>query len=168
MCGTTSQTNWVGGALAGDGIPDVPIEAVKATAEAAGYVAGGPKHTAFAELVRQAVAGDMDLVVFLGSMSYSDLPGVRDAAATAFTAARKISPNAVLLVIGSPWTNGDMPPDVMANRDQVRDAAAAAGALFVDPIGKGWFAGADSRLIGSDRANPMDNGHGVWRRPSAR
>jgi lysophospholipase L1-like esterase len=71
---------------------------------------------------------------------------------------RTASPSAFLVVIGPAWDD-DVPPDeLFLARDAVASAAAAAGALFVDPLAEEWLLGRPE-LIGADGVHPDDAGH---------
>jgi lysophospholipase L1-like esterase len=68
-------------------------------------------------------------------------------------------PQAVIVVIGPIWADGSPPARCLALRDHLRRTAAAIGAVFVDPIGERWFAGARHRMIRADGIHPDDAGH---------
>ena len=106
------------------------------------------------------VRADDNLVVFFGSRNDEPVdpqrfPGM---AANTFQMARRSAPGAKLLVIGPPWPTAAPPQAVLRIRDNLRDQAFAAGAVFVDPIAQGWFVGRPD-LIGPDGVHPTDGGH---------
>jgi lysophospholipase L1-like esterase len=68
-------------------------------------------------------------------------------------------PDAILVVIGPIWQDGSPPRSVRALRDHLRTKAAAVGAIFIDPIRGGWFAGAAHRFISADGIHPTAAGH---------
>jgi lysophospholipase L1-like esterase len=68
-------------------------------------------------------------------------------------------PDAILVIVAPIWQNGSPPARCLALRDHLRRTAAAVGALFIDPLGQRWFAGADHRFIGPDGLHPTDAGH---------
>ena len=68
-------------------------------------------------------------------------------------------PDAVIVIVAPIWQNGSPPTRCLALRDHLRRKAAAVGALFVDPLGERWFAGADHRFIGPDGIHPTSAGH---------
>jgi lysophospholipase L1-like esterase len=72
---------------------------------------------------------------------------------------RRAFPDAVLVVIGPIWSNGDPPLSLLRLRDHLRRTSAAVGAIFIDPLGAGWFAGSARRLIGPDDIHPTNAGH---------
>ena len=71
----------------------------------------------------------------------------------------KALPDSVLVVIGPIWQDGNTPRSLRLLRDHLRRKAAAIGAVFVDPLRAGWFAGAAHRLIGPDGIHPTNGGH---------
>jgi lysophospholipase L1-like esterase len=68
-------------------------------------------------------------------------------------------PASLLVVIGPIWADGNPPAHIRALRDHLRRKAAAVGAIFIDPLRAGWFAGSWHRLILSDGIHPSDAGH---------
>ena len=68
-------------------------------------------------------------------------------------------PDAVLVIVAPIWQNGSAPVRCLVLRDHLRRAAAAVGAIFVDPLAEGWFSGADHQFIGPDGFHPTDAGH---------
>lgn len=68
-------------------------------------------------------------------------------------------PDAILVVIGPIWQNGSPPRSLRALRDHLRTKAAAVGAIFIDPIRGGWFAGTARRFISPDGIHPTAAGH---------
>lgn len=158
--GGTGPASWpavVEAELADSGI-DSSFEV--AAAGGSGYVAHLAGKPVFEELIESAAGRDTAVIVVFGSRN-DVAPGVQVAAAAtqAFDAARRVAPDATLLVIGPPWVDDSVPDNVVASRDAVRSAAAGARATFVDPLEEGWFMGTDSQLIGSDGVHPTDAGH---------
>ena len=134
------------------------VDVVVSAAGGSGYVAPGPAGKTFASLAGDAT-GPYDLVVFFGSRNdTAPRSQVRDAAAAAFAAARKSSLDAALLVIGPPWVDDQPPANVVEASSGVHDAAAKAGATWVDPLAEHWFADRPE-LIGGDGIHPTDEGH---------
>jgi lysophospholipase L1-like esterase len=72
---------------------------------------------------------------------------------------RRELPDAVIVVIGPIWANGSPPAAIRGIRAELRRHAAAVGAIFVDPIREGWFAGSAERLILADGIHPSNAGH---------
>lgn len=136
------------------------FQLVTRAAGGAGYVEQNTDGNTMLKRAQQA-DGPYDLVVFFGSRNDDGTAmDVQSAAASAYAAIRKSSPNARLLVIGPPWINGNAPPKSLTTaRDQVKAAAQQAGATFVDPLAEGWFSGQFAALIGADHIHPTDAGH---------
>lgn len=125
-----------------------------------GYTTGGVRGMDFEQLARRSMPADPDLIIVFGSLNDS-----RSSAASAGAAARSLMawltdrrPEATVLVIGPPWMDAQVPPNLLLVRDAVRAAALGAGASFVDPLEEGWFAGEDEALIGFDGVHPTDDG----------
>ena len=68
-------------------------------------------------------------------------------------------PTAILVVIGPIWADGNTPTSLRLLRDHLRRQATANGAIFIDPLRDGWFAGQAHRFIGPDGIHPTDAGH---------
>ena len=68
-------------------------------------------------------------------------------------------PNSILVVIGPIWADGSPPSSLRVLRDHLRRKAASIGAIFIDPLRGGWFAGQAHRLIGPDGIHPTNAGH---------
>jgi hypothetical protein len=135
------------------------VEMNVAAAAQAGYAEPDAAGTTFPRLVEGA-GGGFDLVVFFGSRFDIAAAGDVQAAATAaFAAARAVSPDVGLVVIGPAWPGAEPPGYIETNRDAVAAAAGPFGAVFVDPLAEGWFAGADAALIDTDGGRPTADGH---------
>ena len=145
----------VGNELEGAGRP---AELVVAASDEAGYAEPDDTGITFAGLAQQAGSG-FDVVVFFGSRNdIAAAATVRTAATAAFTAALAASPGAALVVIGPAWP--DAPPGyIVTNRDAVAAAVADAGAVFVDPLVEGWFAGPAAAFVAPDGVSPTAEGH---------
>ncbi|MDV3126392.1 SGNH/GDSL hydrolase family protein [Mycobacterium sp. 21AC1] len=126
----------------------------------AGYVVRGNRGSIFHDLTARAVQPDDSLIVFFGSRNDMDADPAALARMSrdALALAGRIAPAAKLLVIGPPWINADVPPNMYRTRDILRDAARDVGAEFFDPIQAGWFFDRPE-LIGGDRIHPTDAGH---------
>ncbi len=81
------------------------------------------------------------------------------AAATVLHRLREGVPDAVIIVIGPIWQDGNPPASVRGLRDRLRRVAAEVGAVFIDPLGDGWFAGSRHRFIAADGIHPTQAGH---------
>ncbi len=138
----------------------VEIDADVAAEGGAGYAQRGNRGSVFEDLTARVVQPDDVLVVFFGSRNdHPADPGqFPDLAAGTFRWARLVAPAAKFLVIGPPWTTGSPPPSLLTIRDSLRQQAAAASAVFIDPIEEGWFADRPE-LIGGDGIHPTAAGH---------
>jgi len=72
---------------------------------------------------------------------------------------RAALPRATLVVIGPIWPNAGPPTRCLILRDRLRRKAAAVGAIFIDPLAEGWFAGTKHQYIMADGIHPTDGGH---------
>lgn len=126
----------------------------------AGYGMSGDHGSVFEDLTARAVKPDDVLVVFFGSRNDQgvDLGLLTERARNAFDLMHRFAPSARLLVIGPPWPTADVPGPMLQIRDVLSAQARNAGAVFVDPIGEGWFVGRPD-LIGADGVHPNDAGH---------
>lgn len=115
------------------------VAPVVAAADGAGYVTRSPSGEAFPQLVARAVTPTTRVVVLLGSRNDLTAAGeVGDAARVTFAAVHRAAPDAALLVVGPVPVPGDASDRLTGVRDALRDAAAAGGAAFVDPLAEGW------------------------------
>ncbi|MDJ0319933.1 SGNH/GDSL hydrolase family protein [Pseudarthrobacter sp. PS3-L1] len=121
-----------------------------------GYVSVGEEESTFATEVAEAVSPTTRLVVFFGSENDIGFPlsDVGAAASEAYANVKSLAPSARLLVIGPVSTTPDIDPELVAVRDQAREAALHAGAFFVDPIAEGWIMDNSAELIGPDGDHP--------------
>lgn len=136
------------------------IDADVAAEGGAGYGQRGARGSIFEDLTAQAVRHNDALVVFFGSRNDQPVdpgkfPGM---ASETLHLARYAAPAAKFLVIGPAWPGATPPAPVLKIRDTLRDQAAQIGAVFIDPIADGWFAGRPD-LIGQDGVHPNDAGH---------
>ncbi|MED5814696.1 GDSL lipase [Mycolicibacterium sp. 050232] len=138
----------------------VQVDADVVAEGGAGYEARGNHGSVFADLTARAVQPDDALIVFFGSRNDhdSDLGVFTRLSHDALTRARQSAPNARILVIGPPWVNAAVPPNLLGVRDILRDQAHQVGATFVDPIAERWFFDRPE-LIGADGIHPTDAGH---------
>jgi lysophospholipase L1-like esterase len=122
-----------------------------------GFVNGN----AFLRRVPTVVADGPAVVVVEGGHNDGRAPRdqVRGAADAVLRDLAAGLPQAKLVVIGPIWPNADVPPAIRGVNDDLRGLAATYGAVFVDPIGSGWFTGPSAALIGSDGTHPTGDGH---------
>ncbi len=81
------------------------------------------------------------------------------AADTVIARLHRALPSAVLVIVAPIWPNGSPPARCLALRGHLRRTAASIGAIFIDPLAEGWFAGGAHRFIGPDAIHPTDAGH---------
>ncbi|MGV0812909.1 GDSL lipase [Mycolicibacterium boenickei] len=138
----------------------VQVDADVVAEGGAGYEARGNRGSIFADLTARAVQPDDSLVVFFGSRNDkdADLGLFTRLSRDALTQARRAAPTARMLVIGPPWVNAEVPPNLLGIRDVLRDQARQVGATFIDPIAERWFFD-NPELIGADGIHPTDAGH---------
>ncbi|MDD4866678.1 MAG: SGNH/GDSL hydrolase family protein [Mycobacterium sp.] len=143
--------------LADQGVRVVPDVAAEGRA---GYVMPGDHGSIFEDLTARAGKSDDVLMVFFGSRNDqgADLALLSDQTRETFSLARRLAPDARLLVIGPPWPTPDVPESILQIRDALSAQARAAGAAFVDPVGARWFFD-QPELIGPDGVHPTDAGH---------
>jgi lysophospholipase L1-like esterase len=84
---------------------------------------------------------------------------VNKAADVALGRLRAGLPQAMIVVVGPIWPDSDPDPTIIALRDHLRGTAASIEALFIDPIGSGWFTGSNHKYIGSDGTHPTSAGY---------
>jgi lysophospholipase L1-like esterase len=111
--------------------------------------------------VAAAIAARPDVVVLAGG--HNDSRWAADATARAAESAidrlRAALPEALLVVVAPIWQDGSAPQRCRALRDRLRARAASVGAVFIDPLASGWFAGSSHRFIGLDGIHPTNAGH---------
>lgn len=123
-----------------------------------GYTAAGRLDgSAYPDRIGGAVGQRTDVVIIQGSTndSASRPEDVSAAATRTFDTIKVSAPNAVVVVVG-PLRAPLADDAVLATRDALASATAAAGFLFVDPIADGWLTGPDQY---SDGLHPNDNGY---------
>lgn len=125
----------------------------------AGYVQPGYRGGVFGDKV-SAVQPNTDVVVIFGSANDlgADPAQERAAVRTALSRVRAVAPHTHLVVIGPVWPRrNDVPAQLLAVRDAIRDEAVGAGATFTDPLSQGWL-WEDPGLIGPDWLHPNRSG----------
>jgi len=157
--GGTNDANWTKLIAASLAAAGKPISLSVFTDSSAGYVKPiGGAGTALAQRVSQIVKPDDRVVVVFPSSSDSEQS--RDAVRSAAHAQIKsTAPGATLIVVGQSWTSDRPPSNVTGLRDTLRAEAAAAGAVFVDPLTDKWFVNDTGKLVGSDGVHLTDQGH---------
>jgi hypothetical protein len=158
--GGSGPRNWT--ALVGLALQtNQPTRVIRDNAAGSGYVATGAYGKTFLDAAKVLVNGDVSVVVVFGSRYdlYAAPDAVKRAATDTYAAIKEAAPEALLVVVGPTWPGDAPPPELLTRRDMVRDAAAEAGATFVDPIESGWFAEDPGRYMAADNVDPSDAGH---------
>lgn len=155
-----TASNWVVAAankLRGEGKDIVEVERGLG---GSGYVNRGPIGQVFGEMIPNNLNSDTDVVVFFGSINDQAQPveKVRAAADRAFVQAKQAAPNARFVVVSPAWMTAEVPDEIVAIRDTLKDLAVKHKFTFVDPIGDRWFQDRPD-LIGKDSVHPTDAGH---------
>jgi lysophospholipase L1-like esterase len=163
--GDSYVTGYVGAGLGTDGWPARISaafgwrELMKAVA-GTGFVNPGWTSQPIGTQVSAVIRARPGIVVIAGGHNddrYSP-SAVATAADAVLKRLRSGLPDAVLVVIGPIWQDGSPPSSIRALDDHLRRTAAAIGALFIDPIRGGWFAGSAHRYIGPDGIHPTQAG----------
>lgn len=157
---TGTPNNWVIAAsnnLRKDGLDILQVERGLG---GSGYVSRGPVGKVFGEMIPANLFPQTDAVVFFGSINDQAQPidQVRAAADKAWTQAKKAAPNAKFIVIGPAWMRPEVPEDILAIRDTLKELAAKHKFQFIDPVAEEWFQNRPE-LIGSDTVHPTNAGH---------
>ena len=111
--------------------------------------------------LRGVISADPRVVFLVGGHNDRRFDTTRSAKAAGAVIDRlhRALPEAVLVVIGPIWADGNTPRSLRLLRDHLRRQATAIGAIFIDPLRDGWFAGKAHRFIGPDGIHPTDAGH---------
>ncbi|WP_369140025.1 SGNH/GDSL hydrolase family protein [Modestobacter versicolor] len=135
------------------------LEGVGATGYATTNGSGGGT---YAERLEAVVAAAPDVVVVQGSINdvHSPPAAVRSGADAVYGELARRLPGSDVVVVGPPAAPGVPEAAVLAVRDEVQRAAAAAGVLFLDPVAGGWLAPADGKY--ADPYHPNDVGYAVF------
>jgi len=160
--GGLGQSNWTMLMAKSSAAAGKPIDLSVFTDSSAGYVKPtGGDGTALAQQVSQTVKPDDRVLVVFPSSSDSEQSrdAVRSAAHAAYAQIKSTAPGATLIVVGQSWTSDKPPSNVTGLRDTLRAEAAAAGAVFVDPLTDKWFVNDTGKLVSSDGVHLTDQGH---------
>jgi hypothetical protein len=138
------------------------LKVVNGARAGAGYARPSPAGSAiFPHQVVESAAGDASVVVCFGSINDRTYPyeATRGSALVTFRLLQRMSPDAVLIVIGPQGYGPDAPSAaILATRDAVQDAAGQASVhRFVDATG--WFVGRGELMDDNTPAHPTAAGH---------
>ncbi|MEI4278287.1 GDSL-type esterase/lipase family protein [Klenkia terrae] len=127
----------------------------------AGYVRPGSTGQTYPQLVQAQPPADASVTVVFGSRNdvAADPAEVQAAASATFAAILAADPSTRLLVIGPCWSSAAAPAELTAVSTAVQAAAQAAGATYVDPLTRGWFAAPAGLVSPADGISLLDAGH---------
>lgn len=133
-------------------------EVVNMARGGAGYVRPASGWS-FASAATAGLPADASVVVVWGG--YNDVMGtscttlqLEYAARATVAGARRIAPDAALVIVGPQWPDASPDPRILDLRDAVARAAGAYGAdVFADPIAERWFIDRPD-VIGYDGLHP--------------
>jgi lysophospholipase L1-like esterase len=158
----SGSRGWAAAVAAALGAQKVNL-AVAGTGFVRGGIHGGTEGQRVGRQLPAAIAAKPDFVFLAAGLNdiYSSRARVLRAADEVVFRLRSALPEARIVIIGPWWPKpGVTPPDTLvALRDRLRADAARIGAVFVDPYGGRWFAGANVRFIGPDHWHPTSTGH---------
>lgn len=164
--GDSFTSGWNGDGVGGRGWPRIVGVArgwrtVNLAVAGTGFINPGWSKQPIGALVAKAVRQDPDVIVLAGGHNDSrwSVAATARAADDVIDRLRASAPDALLVVVGPIWQDGNPPRRCLALRDRLRDKAAAVGAIFIDPLADGWFSGRAHRHIGRDGLHPTDAGH---------
>jgi len=164
--GDSYTTGWAGAGLGAAGWPSIVAadrgwRVVNRSVAGTGFVnpgwTGQPVRTRVA-----AIVGANPGIVFVAAGHNDRRYGVRATARAADAVLRRLRrdlPDAVIVVIGPIWQDGSPPASILGIRTALRRSAASIDAIFIDPVGDGWFGGAAHRFILADGIHPSNAGH---------
>lgn len=159
--GTSAENAWPNLIAMAPGDDSMQLNLLNAAQNGSGYLRVGITGSTFALQVEQAVTPDADLVVFFGSINdlYQDPTELEAAIGRTYASARERAPRAAFLVVGPPAYSTRPEARLLAVRDAVKQEAQTAGAMYVDPIERGWIVDDADRFVGPDGLHPSVEGH---------
>jgi lysophospholipase L1-like esterase len=164
--GDSFTSGWNGAGLGRHGWPSIVAasrgwRAIDLAVPGTGFLNPGWTNQPVASRVAATIRLRPDLVVVASGHNDSrwSASATADAADAVIRRLRRALPNAVFVIVAPIWQNGSPPQRCLVLRDRLRTRAAAIGAIFIDPLADGWFAGSRRQLIGPDRLHPTDAGH---------
>jgi acyl-CoA thioesterase I len=164
--GDSYTSGYAGFGYGSDGWPAIVSKAmgwkkVNLAVPGTGFVNPGWTNQPVGSRVSAAIAAHPGVVILAAGHndSHWSTAAINAAADAVINRLRSALPNARLIIVGPIWSNGYAPQRALLLRDHLRAKAAAVDAIFIDPIGGGWFAGSYSSLIGPDNLHPTNAGH---------
>jgi lysophospholipase L1-like esterase len=164
--GDSYTTGWNGYGLGARGWPTIVGRAlgwrvINLAVAGTGFVNPGWTNQPLATRIASAIRAKPQVLVV--ATGHNDRRFGASAAAAAshrdLARLRRALPNALILVIAPIWADGRPPASLLGLRNALKREAATIGALFLDPLSGGWFAGPSHRLIGGDGIHPTNAGH---------
>jgi acyl-CoA thioesterase I len=124
------------------------------------YGSGYSAKPALETRLQKVVAAAPQVVVVTAGRAddQSDPAAVGTAATKLYGDLKAKLPQAKVVVIGPMYLGAQVPADVTAARDSIRDAATTAQLPFVDPIAAKWFVGSDQDGIAANKLDLNDKG----------
>jgi lysophospholipase L1-like esterase len=137
-----------------------PLAIVDAAVNGSGYVSQGDGGSTFLSQVDGSVQKTTQMVLVFGSENDMGADGsqLKQAVAKTLAEISAKAPGATIVVVGPPSYTNTPEPARLQVRDEDRDAATEAGAVFVDPIQEQWIMGHAEQLIGPDGDHPSADG----------
>lgn len=164
--GDSYTSGWNGAGLGSKGWPAIVSRALRWRATnlsvpGTGYVNPGWTAQPVMSRVSAAIAAHPQVVILAAGHNDGRF-GARAASRAANAILDRLHarlPRALIVVIAPIWGNGSPPASMLGIRDALRRKAVSIGAVFIDPLAGGWFAGNAHRLIMADGIHPGNAGH---------
>ena len=164
--GDSYTSGWLGAGIGANGWPRI-VGAVRGwrvtnlAIAGTGFLNPGWTGQPIGSRVAAAIGRHPDVVVIAGGHNNSRWSdgSVAAAADRVIDRVRAGLPKATLVIVAPIWPTGSPPARCLHLRDHLRRKAAAIGAIFVDPLAEGWFAGSRHSMILSDGIHPSNAGH---------
>jgi lysophospholipase L1-like esterase len=164
--GDSYTTGWNRGGVGARGWPQIVggtrgWQTVNLAVAGTGFVNRGSTNQPVRSMVAEAIRQRPDIVFVAAGHNDTHWTGAvtGEAADDVVERLHRALPEAVLVIVAPIWHTGHPPARSVGLRDHLRREAAAIGAVFIDPLGEGWFAGSAHRFIGRDGVHPTDAGH---------
>jgi lysophospholipase L1-like esterase len=164
--GDSFTSGWNGAGLGRHGWPSIVAasrgwRAIDLAVPGTGFLNPGWTNQPVISRVAATIRLRPDIVVIASGHNDSrwSASATADAADAVIRRLRRALPDAVFVIVAPIWQNGSPPQRCLLLRDRLRTRAASIGAIFIDPLADGWFAGSRRQLIGPDRLHPTDAGH---------
>jgi lysophospholipase L1-like esterase len=164
--GDSYTSGWNGAGLGARGWPGLVGRArawhtVNLAVAGTGYMNPGWTGQPVGALVSRAIRQQPDVVFVAAGHNDSrwSVAATSRAADGVIDRLHRALPDAVLVIVAPIWPSGNPPTRCLDLRDHLRRTARSVGAIFVDPLAPGWFAGSRRAMIGPDGIHPTDAGY---------